>query len=153
MINKLLVFPTQRAKRDFISKNKDSNSFLDKSMSIGEFFSGCIIQKQNKTLISKNIRYLYLKKACEKIDLTPLGVDKNYKNFLEISSYVFEFFNDISSSLVEIKNIIQNDIYLKYEEHLKLLEQISFSYIKLLDEHNLCDDIIKILLVNVMINL
>jgi len=143
MLKKLIVLPTSRAKRDHIQAIKNSDGFLDKTITIGEFFTNCTSFKDNKTILSKDLRYFYLKEACKSIDLSSLGVGKNYKNFLELSAYIFEFFDDISNYKVKIPDIIANDVYLKYEDHLSILEKISKEYIKLLDQNNLCDSINK----------
>ena len=143
MLKKLIVLPTSRARRDYINALRDSDGFLHKVITIGEFFANCTIYTDNKTILSKDLRYIYLKQACNNMDLSALGVDKGFKNFLELSAYIFEFFDDISNYKVKIPDIIANDVYLKYGDHLEILESISQKYMKLLEQNNLCDSINK----------
>jgi len=136
--NSLIVFPTSRAIREYIKTKKLSNTFLPKTISIGDFFSKLIIN-ENKTLISKDLRILYLKKAIHKISLEKLGLSNNFSKFYNQSEYIFKFFNELNSEFKTIEDINASDTYAFYIEHLEVLNNIYSSYTKLLDENNYID--------------
>ncbi len=136
--NSLIVFPTSRAIRGYIDFQKSSNQFLSKTITIGDFFSKIIIN-QKKTLINKDLRILYLKKAIDNIGLEKLGLSKNFSKFYNQSEYIFKFFNELNSEFKTIEDINSSDTYAFYMEHLDILQSIYESYTNILDENNYID--------------
>ena len=55
---KLLVFPTSRSIRSYISKQKENNSLLPSILTIDEFFKKSIVLR-NKKYIDEEQRFLY----------------------------------------------------------------------------------------------
>ena len=136
--NSLIVFPTSRAIREHINTLKSQNIFLPKIISIGDFFSKIVVN-QNKTLINKELRILYLKKAIHNISIDKLGLSNNFSKFYKQSEYIFKFFNELNSEFKTIDDIDCSDTYAFYTEHLELLKTIYTSYTKILDENNYID--------------
>jgi len=134
----LLVFPTSRAIRQYINNNKSSNTFLPKIISIGDFFSKVVVNK-NKTLISSDLRILYLKQAISKIDIKKLGLSSSFFKFYNQSEYIFKFFNELNSEFKDISDLNNADTYAFYLEHLDVLNKIYKSYCNILEKNNKID--------------
>ena len=139
---KLLVFPTSRSIRSFITKQKDSNSLLPSILTIDELFKKSIIL-ENKKYIDEEQRFLFLKESIKNIDISKLGISNDFTKFLKQNDYIYRFFLELASEKVEISEIKNADTYEYYYEHLKILEDIRKNYIKILDE-NLCVDRVNI---------
>lgn len=114
------------------------NIFLPNAININEFFNDIIIVP-NRTKLPKQLRTIFLWKAIEHIEIRKLGFDKAFLSFLENSNFLFSFFDELESSKINIKDIDISDTYGDYEDHLRILEQIYQSYIKLLNNAKLYD--------------
>ncbi|QOG12618.1 PD-(D/E)XK nuclease family protein [Arcobacter sp. FWKO B] len=138
MQNDLIVFPTSRAIRDYISGFVDIHGFLPYLTTMGEFFKNSIIIP-NKTFIDDEKRFLLLSQASKEIDLQKLAISKNFTTFLKQSEYIFRFFDELSSEMVDIEQLKVVDVYEEYIEHLSILQMLLYKYNELLDLHNLVD--------------
>jgi inactivated superfamily I helicase/RecB family exonuclease len=134
----LLVFPTSRSIRSYISLNKDTNSLLPSILTIDELFKKAIILK-NKKYIDEEQRFLYLKESIKNTNIEKLGISDNFSTFLKQNDYIYRFFLELSSEKVSIEDIKKVDTYAYYEEHLKILEKIKSNYIEILDENESVD--------------
>ncbi len=137
----LLVFPTNRAIREYITSKKSSNQILPKLLTIGELFGRVIIPPSNKTILDKDLRVLYLQLAIKKLEINKLGISKNFSKLYSQSDFIFKFFNELNSEFKTIDDLYKLDTYQFYEEHLTLLKEIYQKYITILDEKNLIDNI------------
>ena len=137
----LLVFPTSRAIRDFISLKKEHNQLLNKTVSIGDFFSKIIIPKDDKLFIDNDLRIILLQNAIKELDTSKLGIEKNFTKLFKSSEYVFKFFSELAQEKKSIDDIESKDIYQFYEEHLDVLKKIYQNYTQQLEEHNYVDNI------------
>jgi CRISPR/Cas system-associated exonuclease Cas4 (RecB family) len=134
----LLIFPTSRAIRGFIEQQQYSNTFLPKIITIGDLFSKVVLN-ENKTLISKDLRILYLKQAISNIDMKKLGLASNFSKFYNQSEYIFKFFNELNNEYKAISDLNDSDTYAFYLEHLEVLNKIYTQYMKILDKNNKID--------------
>lgn len=150
----LFVFSSNRALNNFYQENKERQNqrqniidnknesiFLPTAKSIKEFFSEIIIV-ENKTKIPKNLRNVLLWNVIEHIEIENLGFDRAFLRFLENSSFLLNFFDELDSSMIDIKNIDIGDTYGDYEDHLKIINKIYIAYQNKLGSLNLYDNLL-----------
>ncbi len=140
MLNKqkLFVFPTSRAIRNFISKNDDG--LLPFTLSIGEFLKKST-KISTKKYIEEEQKLLLLNEAIKDLDISSLGISKNFTKFLKQSDYIYRFFLEISSEKINIDEIQRYDTYEFYYEHIEILKKILKKYLELLDKDSYVDKI------------
>jgi len=126
---KLRVFTTSRQIRKWLEDK--NNQFLDKHLTIGDFFEKIIVV-DNFKFIDKDLRKKYLFEAIKNVDVEKLGISREFINFFSDSDFIFSFFNELFIEKVNIDNVILNDIYQDYEEHLLILKEILKNYKTLL---------------------
>ena len=127
---KLLVFPTSRAIRDYISKQKSNNTLLPFILTIDEFLKKSI-SLSNLKYCEEEHRVLFLNEAIKNIDIKKLGISDNFTKFLKQSDYIYRFFLELASEKVEIEEIQNVDTYDFYLEHLEILKAIKKKYIEI----------------------
>ncbi len=140
MLNKqkLFVFPTSRAIRNFISNKEDG--LLPFTLSIGDFLRKAT-KISNKKYIDESQRLLYLNEAVKDLNISKLGIDKNFTKFIKQSDYIYRFFLEISSEKIDIDEIKRWDTYEFYYEHIEILKEIQKRYLAILDENSCVDKI------------
>jgi len=134
----LLVYPTSRAIREYISTLKGTNIFLPKTISIGDFFQRVIFTPNKKT-ISSELKTIYLQQVVQNIDIKALGISSDFSLFLKQSEYIFRFFNELASEFKTIEDLHNADTYAHYLDHLEILQAIQTKYHKLLEDNNYID--------------
>lgn len=134
----LYVFSTQRYVNEFYRSFEDG--FLPQAMGVGEFFSSVVYAPCVK-FIPKNIRRVFLLGAIAQTEnLNPaLVFERSFLGYLESSSFLFNFFDEMTSFSIDIKQIPLRDTYGDYEEHLQVLFKIYETYCKKLAEYGFCD--------------
>lgn len=137
---KLLVFPTSRAIRDYISKQKSNNTLLPLILTIDEFLKKSI-SLSNLKYCEEEHRVLFLNEAIKNIDIKKLGISDNFTKFLKQSDYIYRFFLELASEKVEIEEIQNVDTYDFYLEHLEILKAIKKKYIEILEKNSYVDKI------------
>lgn len=137
---KLLVFPTSRAIRDYISKQKNNNTLLPFILTIDEFLKKSI-SLSNLKYCEEEHRVLFLNEAIKNIDIKKLGISDNFTKFLKQSDYIYRFFLELASEKVEIEEIQNVDTYDFYLEHLEILKAIKKKYIEILEKNSYVDKI------------
>ncbi|MCT7548402.1 PD-(D/E)XK nuclease family protein [Aliarcobacter butzleri] len=137
---KLLVFPTSRAIRDYISKQKSNNTLLPFILTIDEFLKKSI-SLSNLKYCEEEHRVLFLNEAIKNIDIKKLGISDNFTKFLKQSDYIYRFFLELASEKVEIEEIQNVDTYDFYLEHLEILKAIKKKYIEILENNSYVDKI------------
>ncbi len=137
---KLLVFPTSRAIRDYISKQKSNNTLLPFILTIDEFLKKSI-SLSNLKYCEEEHRVLFLNEAIKNIDIKKLGISDNFTKFLKQSDYIYRFFLELASEKVEIEEIQNVDTYDFYLEHLEILKAIKKKYIEILEKSSYVDKI------------
>lgn len=133
----LFVFPTNRALNDFYINYK--SSILPDATTIKGFFDEVIIIDK-KTKIPKHLRKIILWDIIDEFEVKKIGFDKTFLRFLENSSFLFNFFDEIESALIDIKDIDSSDTYGDYEDHLRIINKIYNAYKQRLDDLNLYDN-------------
>lgn len=142
MINKksILVFPTSRAIRDYLSKKRSENTLLPTLLTIDEFFKK-VIYFENKTYLLEEQKVLFLNEAIENINIAKLGINSSFAKFLTQSDYIYSFFQELASENIEISTIKSFDTYEFYAEHLEILQNILDRYLEILDKNSCVDRI------------
>ena len=134
----LVVFPSSRSIRDYISKSQVENTLLPSIVSIDEFFKKVLYFK-NKKYIDEEERFLYLREAVCDIELHKLGISSTFTAFLKQSDYIYRFFLELASEKVDIDTLLKYDTYEYYTEHLQILKKIKKNYLNILDFNNAID--------------
>ena len=137
---KLLVFPTSRSIRNFISTQKSSNTLLPFLLTIDEFFKKST-SLNNMKYCEEEQRVLFLSEAIKNTNIQKLGISDNFTKFLKQSDYIYRFFLELASEKVQIKDIQNVDTYDFYLEHLQILETIKTNYINILEKNSYVDKI------------
>lgn len=127
----LYVFATRRKINAFYLARGDG--FLPYAMSASEFFKSVVFVQGLKE-IPKNIRKVFL--LCIISEMLHSGQDferklvfeKSFLGYLESSSFLFNFFDELRKFLVDFKEIPLKDTYGDYEEHLEILFEIYRKY-------------------------
>mgnify|MGYP003603223056 FL=1 len=137
---KLFIFPTSRAIRNFISKQKGSNTLLPFTLTIDEFLKKSIILNGMK-YCEEEQRVLFLNEAIKNTNIQKLGISDNFTKFLKQSDYIYRFFLELASEKVEINQIQNVDTYDFYLEHLQILQVVKDNYINVLEKNQYVDRI------------
>ena len=137
---KLLIFPTSRAIRDFITLQKGRNTLLPFILTIDEFFKKSILFN-NMKYCEEEQRVLFLNEAIKDINISKLGISDNFTKFLKQSDYIYRFFLELASEKIEISDIQNVDTYDFYFEHLQILKTIQKNYIDILEKNSYVDRI------------
>ena len=136
--NKLLVFPTSRAIRDFITLQKDKNTLLPSILTIDEFFKKSISFDKMR-YCEEEQRVLFLNEAIKDTNISKLGISDNFAKFLKQSDYIYRFFIELASEKMQISDVQNVDTYDFYFEHLEILQTIQRNYIKILQKNSYVD--------------
>ncbi len=139
---RLLVLPTTRAIREYVSSHKSTNQFLDKTITIGDFFSRVILPKDYKKFCDQNLRVIFLKQAIIDNELKALGFSSELSTFLKQSEYIFRFFNELANEYVEFDSLLAADTYTLYSDHLEILKSVYLRYVEILDKNGFSDKIL-----------
>ena len=132
----LILFSTRRQIREYL-KNFN-NTILDKTKTIGEFLKSIVVVK-DKTLIDEDLRKIYFFEAVKHIDISKLGFNKEFLSIAKNSEFIFSFLNELFLERVDIDDVIMNDVYVEFEEHLNLIKHIRDEYKKLLEKDGFYD--------------
>jgi len=135
---KLLVYPTSRAIREYVNSQKEFDTLLPSIITIDELFKKSLFF-DNLKLIDEEERFLFLKKAVQNIDLNQIGISSTFTHFIKQSDYIYRFFLELASEGVDIDTISTSDTYGFYSEHLQLLKQIQKNYLNILEENGAID--------------
>jgi len=135
-----LVLPSARAIRHEQLQLEDETLFLPNYITMNEFISKlCIVE--NYKILDEDTRVLLLLQASDFKEFSSLSIERNFFTFTKNSSYIFKFFEELSSELYEIKNLDMSDIYAEYEEHITILQELYKRYEKLCNDSNFLDKI------------
>jgi len=134
----LKVLPTTRAIREYTSTLIQTNSFLPKVISIGDFFQRAIYTP-NYTMVSSELKTIFLQQVIKNIDIQPLGLSLDFSTFLKQSEYIIRFFNELASEFKTIEDLHNADVYAHYLDHLEILSHIQKAYHDILLQNNYID--------------
>ena len=136
--NKLIVFPTSRAIREFVS-TQNTNSLLPKLTTIGDFFQNAFYC--DFKICPDEIRQKFLAASINSTNAKKLGVSTKYTIFQSQSDYIFKFFEELANEKIELSQLQTSDTYAMYEDHLSILAEILKNYLDLLEQNCFVDKI------------
>lgn len=134
--NRLYVFPTSRAIREYISAFKKQNTLLPYTITIDEFLKKSV-NIDTFSYETKEQRAILLSEAIKEVNLEKLGLSKSFAQFLKQHDYIYRFFLELSSEQKNIEDIKLVDTYSFYEEHLEILNEILKNYKEILEKNSL----------------
>ncbi len=120
-----VVFPTSRAIRETLRVHKEG--FLPTYKGMGEFLDRVV---QTKGVISpdNDLRLLALYEATNFVNFDKLHIERNFFTFIQNSTYLFRFFEELSGEMVTIDALEGADTYGEYEEHIAILKHLWQTY-------------------------
>lgn len=138
---KLYIFSTSRALHSFLMEQEEG--FLPKAMTLGDFFSQAILLK-NGTKVPPLLRKIFLADVLKNFDFSQsqkehLFFEYSFLGFLETSSFLLDFFDELFASQVELSQVAQNDVYGEFEDHLRVIERIYEAYEEKISQNGFCD--------------
>lgn len=133
---RLFIFPTGRAIRAFESRHGDG--ILPKLMRAESFFESAIIVPERSS-IPNTLRMALLHEACMSVDLERLGFARHFLDFLEHSEFLFLFFSELRGECVSISDLVSQDVYADFEDHLEILNHVYNAYKSLLEKKGFYD--------------
>lgn len=121
----LHVFPTSRAIRDHVIREREG--FLPTLMGMGDFLDRVILSDHLITP-DDDLRLLALHEASNFGAFSGLSIERNFFTFIQNSTYIFHFFEELATEMVPIEALEGADVYGEYEEHIAILKQLWHSY-------------------------
>lgn len=140
MQKQLIVFPTSRSIRESLSHCEDG--FLPTYSGMGDFLDRAV-RGGGKIIPDDDLRLLALHEASNFKAFDALRIERNFFTFIQNSSYIFRFFEEISTEMVGIEALEGADVYGEYEEHIAILKQLWQSYRSIVDEKGWADPIFE----------
>lgn len=119
------VYPTSRCIREAVASSTES--FLPHMMSMGEFLSRAYVAV-GKVVPDEDLRLLAMHEASDFSGFAALNIERNFFSFIQNSEYLFRFFEELSSELVDVETLQAVDVYGEYEEHIAILKRLRERY-------------------------
>ena len=141
-----VVFPTSRAIRDCVENYGEG--FLPSLMGMGDFLDRVILS-DNVVSPDNDLRLLALHEASDFSTFNKLLIERNFFTFIQNSSYIFRFFEEISGEMVSIESLEVADVYGEYEEHIAILKQLWFNYKEIVQGRGWIDPIFSKSVINI----
>ncbi|WP_100950104.1 ATP-dependent deoxyribonuclease AddB [Helicobacter pylori] len=143
----LFVFSSTRRLKHFYLEQGEG--FLPNAMSMGNFFEQAFYIP-NKKKIPKNARQILMIDTIKAIAKEKKSIleglllfENSFLGYLESTSFLFDLFDELSSTCIKLNELSFKDIYLDYEKHLEVLEMIYDRYVKKLEELGFYDKIMQ----------
>lgn len=140
MNSSLIILPTQRAIRQLQFDVDGINIFLPNYITMHDFLSRVCVVHGLKAL-DLDSRVLLLLEASDFSDFKNLSIERNFFTFTKNSSYIFNFFEELSAEMYEIEALERADVYGEYEEHIAILLELYGRYEKLCSQKGVLDPI------------
>ncbi len=140
MQNTLTILPSSRAIRHKILSLKNSNTFLDPIITISEFLNR-ILSVEDAINLDSDRRNLLLLEASDFKNFDSLEIERNFFTFIQNSSYIFRFLEELSGEEISIDDIELADTYGDYEEHLSVLNELYKRYESICKREGVIDSI------------
>lgn len=123
----LYVYSSHRS----LMQDSNEGEILAPSMMMGDFFTQLSIIDGYRAL-PRSMRLplvmSVLKECACELERAKFIFEKSFLGFLETSSFLFDFFDEIAQSQIQIKDIPSRDIYNDYADHLYVLEWLENRY-------------------------
>ncbi|MEA1919870.1 MAG: PD-(D/E)XK nuclease family protein, partial [Campylobacterota bacterium] len=140
MQNQLTILPSSRSIRHRILADKERNTFLNPTITMGEFLNR-LLRVPNAINLDSDRRNLLLLEASEFKNFASLEIERNFFTFTQNSSYIFRFLEELSGEEVDINTLELSDTYGDYEEHLHVLGELYKRYEKICQREKVIDPI------------
>jgi RecB family exonuclease len=125
MTKKLIIFPTSRAIRETLQGCNEG--FLPTYMGMGDFLDR-VIKSEKLTTPDDDLRLLALHEASNFSAFDKLYIERNFFTFIQNSTYLFRFFEELSGEMVVLQALENADVYGEYEEHITILGHLWKNY-------------------------
>lgn len=133
-----VVFPTSRAIRSALSRAEEG--FLPSFMGMSDFLDRVTLTEQ-VIVPDDDLRLIGLHEASDFSSFSNLHIERNFFTFIQNSSYIFRFFEELAGEMVEISALEHADIYGEYEEHIAILKHLLHRYRDVVNSHSWSDPI------------
>ncbi|WP_281746864.1 PD-(D/E)XK nuclease family protein [Helicobacter suis] len=144
----LYVFSSRRACNAFYAKQQDG--FLPVVWSVKEFYNQ-ISFIEGLLKVPRSVRQVLLAHAIKEVaqnlpESTEhlLVFEKSFLGYLDSSTFVAHFFNELAIFDLDMNQIESQDIYGDYANHLEVLKRILAHYQEQLEKHRFYDRILRI---------
>lgn len=135
--NTLYIFANNRAIKQFVFSNY--SGFLPDIYTINDFFNFVLMVK-DKVKIPELLRRVYLYESIKKVNTKQLGeFANNFSSFLINSDFFLKFYDELCAGCISIDDLMQNDIYAFYDDHLKVLNEVFWEYRNKLSSNDFYD--------------
>ncbi len=138
MKKQLIIFPTSRAIRETLQGCNEG--FLPTYMGMGDFLDRAI-KSENVISPDDDLRLLALHEASNFSAFEQLHIERNFFTFIQNSTYLFRFFEELSGEMVNIAALENADVYGEYEEHITILKHLWNNYKKIVESRGWSDPI------------
>ncbi|MDP3465610.1 MAG: PD-(D/E)XK nuclease family protein, partial [Sulfuricurvum sp.] len=138
MKQQLIIFPTSRAIRETLQGCNEG--FLPTYMGMGDFLDR-VIKSENVISPDDDLRLLALHEATDFSAFEQLHIERNFFTFIQNSTYLFRFFEELSGEMVDIAALENADVYGEYEEHITILKHLWNNYKQIVESRGWSDPI------------
>ncbi len=136
----MIILPSARAiSYEQISINQEA-LFLPNFLTMNEFVSKLCIVKDFK-MVDEDTRVLLLLEASDFANFSSLKIERNFFTFTKNSSYIFNFFKELSHELYDISQLDSFEMYEDFKEHINVLQELYIRYEKLCEKNKILDKI------------
>lgn len=130
----LYIFPTSRS----IGSHLQKAHGLLHALTIREFYEKAQVC-EGRIRVDEHTRFFLLKEAIEQVDIKRIGFSKHFLEFLEHSSFLFRFFDELFSEGVSFEQLRGFDFYAAFDEHIDILEKVHIAYKETLKKQGFYD--------------
>ena len=134
----LQIYPTSRAIRQELHKEREHNTLLPTLMRIDDFERRAIVLPK-LTMIDALQRRLLLQEASHFDGFDTLKINRDLVRFFTKSDAIFGFFEELSHENVSFADLVDGDAYIEFGEHIDVLEALLENYKRLLVEKGFID--------------
>lgn len=135
-----IVLPSARAIRSKQVSIEDETLFLPNYITMSDLISKLCVVK-DFSFIDNDTRNILLLEASNFQNFSKLQIQRNFFTFVKNSSYIFNFFQELSAEMFDINDLDKSDIYAEYEEHISILQELYTRYEQICIEKKLLDKI------------
>lgn len=126
----LQVFPSYRSLGDHVPPITEG--FLPTFMTMNEFMNRVILSDHHLTP-DEDMRLLALYEASNFRDFKGLSIERDFFTFIQNSTAIFRFFEELSDEMVSIEALENLYLYGDYEKHIAILKELWRRYKNLSD--------------------
>ncbi len=136
----MMVLPSARAISHEQAAIEQEALFLPNFITMNEFISKLCIVNDFK-MIDDDTRVLLLLEASDFTNFSSLKIQRNFFTFTKNSSYIFQFFEELSYELYDMSELDSFKMYGDFKEHIRVLQELYVRYEKLCEKNKILDKI------------